>query len=321
MYDATDWYVAMSELDTLRAALRMVGAEPEVLGDTRTAHVVAHGHRILSHRTVPGLRADLEETPEAIEGRMVIERGATIEQPIHLCFGLAHETGIQQIKINLTVETGATASILAHCLFPVALQARHVMDAVIELEAGASLIYTEGHYHGPHGGMDVQPHAVVKVRKGSRYFSDFSLLSGSVGALGIDYVVEVDDHAVAELTAKVFGHRTDAIQIKESVQLMGQDSRGLIKTRVVVTDRARADITGITEAYGRGARGHVDCKEIIKDAATASAIPIVKVFHPEAKVTHEAAIGSVDRKELETLMARGLTPEQAVELIVGGILR
>jgi Fe-S cluster assembly scaffold protein SufB len=55
--------------------------------------------------------------------------------------------------------------------------------------------------------------------------------------------------------------------------------------------------------------------------ADASAIPIVRVFHPEAKVTHEAAIGSVDKKELETLMARGLSPEQAVEMIVSGILR
>ncbi|HEU0069557.1 MAG TPA: SufD family Fe-S cluster assembly protein [Nitrospiraceae bacterium] len=55
--------------------------------------------------------------------------------------------------------------------------------------------------------------------------------------------------------------------------------------------------------------------------ADASAIPIVRVFHPEAKVTHEAAIGSVDKKELETLMARGLSPEQAVEMIMSGILR
>ena len=53
----------------------------------------------------------------------------------------------------------------------------------------------------------------------------------------------------------------------------------------------------------------------------ASAIPIVRLFHPEAKVTHEAAIGSVDKQELETLMARGLAPDQAVELIVSGILR
>ena len=90
---------------------------------------------------------------------------------------------------------------------------------------------------------------------------------------------------------------------------------------MVLEGDASAEITGITEAHAKGARGHVDCMEIVQGRAQASAIPIVKVFHPEAKVTHEAAIGSVDKKELETLMARGLTPEQAVELIVSGILR
>ncbi|HEX6173518.1 MAG TPA: SufD family Fe-S cluster assembly protein [Candidatus Binatia bacterium] len=53
----------------------------------------------------------------------------------------------------------------------------------------------------------------------------------------------------------------------------------------------------------------------------AQAIPIVKVTHPLAKVTHEAAIGSIDQKQLETLMAHGLTPEQAVEVVVAGLLR
>lgn len=40
----------------------------------------------------------------------------------------------------------------------------------------------------------------------------------------------------------------------------------------------------------------MDCVEIVQGRARASAIPIVKVFHPEAKVTHEAAIGSVDKR-------------------------
>ncbi|MDF0650818.1 MAG: SufD family Fe-S cluster assembly protein [Nitrospira sp.] len=47
----------------------------------------------------------------------------------------------------------------------------------------------------------------------------------------------------------------------------------------------------------------------------------IRVFHPDAKVIHKAAIGSVDKKEFETLTAPGLTPEQAVEMIVSGILR
>jgi hypothetical protein len=299
----------------------MVGAEPAVLDDTRIAHVVGHGHRILSRRTVPGLRLDLEETQDAIVGKMVIEAGVTIAQPIHMCFGLAHPTGVQQIKINVKVEDGASARVLSHCLFPLAKAAEHRMQAVMELAAGASLTYTEGHYHGPHGGMQVLPHATIRIGKGARYFSDFSLLSGSVGQLDIDYLVEVEEEGLAELAAKIFAHKTDQIMLKEAVILRGERSRGLIKTRVVLEGQARAEITGVTEAHAKGARGHVDCMEIVQGQAHASAIPIVRVFHPEAKVTHEAAIGSVDKKELETLMARGLSPEQAVEMIVSGILR
>jgi Fe-S cluster assembly scaffold protein SufB len=45
------------------------------------------------------------------------------------------------------------------------------------------------------------------------------------------------------------------------------------------------------------------------------------VNDPGAKVTHEAAIGSVDKRQMETLMAHGLTPEEAVDVIVKGILK
>lgn len=131
--------------------------------------------------------------------------------------------------------------------------------------------------------------------------------------MDIDYDVEPSEQAVVELTARVFGHDVDDIRIRERVVLAGRSARGLIKTRVAVDHNAIAEIIGITE-------GHVDCLEIVKDKAIASAHPVVLVRHPQAKVTHEAAIGSVDHHQLETLMAHGLSPDEAVDLIVGGLL-
>lgn len=64
----------------------------------------------------------------------------------------------------------------------------------------------------------------------------------------------------------------------------------------------------------------MDCLEIVRGNAVASAVPEVKVTHPQAKVTHEAAIGSVDEKQIEALMARGLEPEAAVDRIILGML-
>ena len=311
----------MTELETLRAAWPLVGAEPAVLDDAQVAHVVVHGHRVLSQRSVPGLHLDLQEGSDVIAVTLRVDAGVHMAQPVHLCFGLAQPGGAQQVRLEVALGDGAQARLLSHCLFPLARAADHRMQAQVSVGCGAWLVSSEGHHHGQHGGMRVQPHATVKVARGGRYVSDFSLLSGSVGELDIDYMVEVDEDGVAELSTKIFANGDDRIAVKEVAVLRGERARGLIRSRVVLAGRARAEITGITEAHARGARGHVDCMEVVRDEAQAAAIPIVRVFHPEAKVTHEAAIGSVDRKELETLMARGLTPEQAVELIVSGLLR
>jgi hypothetical protein len=48
----------MSDLEELMRVLPLVGAEPSILDDSGIAHVVAHGHHILSRRTVPGLRVN-----------------------------------------------------------------------------------------------------------------------------------------------------------------------------------------------------------------------------------------------------------------------
>jgi Fe-S cluster assembly scaffold protein SufB len=60
------------------------------------------------------------------------------------------------------------------------------------------------------------------------------------------------------------------------------------------------------------------CTELARDRVVAKAEPIVYLGQPVAKVTHEAAIGTVDRKQLETLMAHGLTPDEAVDVIIMG---
>jgi Fe-S cluster assembly ATPase SufC len=49
-------------------------------------------------------------------------------------------------------------------------------------------------------------------------------------------------------------------------------------------------------------------------------IPQVIVGKDQAQITHGAAIGRVNKKELETLMARGLDEDAAVDVIVRGML-
>ena len=311
----------MSELDELMKVFGEAGGDNSILVREDIAHFAASGNKILSTRATQGLEIKAEETATGIAARVRVLEGTIIKNPVHLCFGILHKKGLQEIRMDIKFETGASARFIAHCIFPKAEKVKHIMDAVVEIGENAQMTYSEVHYHGPYGGIEVLPKAVVKVGKNGRYLADFSLITGRVGKLGIDYTVKAGENAVIELIARVFGHGDDRISIKEKVTLDGENSKGLIKTRVALEDRAQAEVTGITEGNAAGARGHVDCMEIIKDNAVAKAIPIVNVTHPLAKVTHEAAIGSVDKRQLETLMAHGLTPEEAVDVIVKGILK
>lgn len=51
------------------------------------------------------------------------------------------------------------------------------------------------------------------------------------------------------------------------------------------------------------------------------AVPGVSVFDEWAKVTHEAAIGSVDKKQVETMISCGPDEFGAVDVIVRGLLK
>lgn len=311
----------MSELDSLMKAFGEAGGDKGILANKEIAHLVASGHKILSARDINGLEVKAKETLTGISAKVTVKEGIKIKNPVHLCFGILHKKGTQKITMDVKLRKNASAHFIAHCIFPKAEKVEHIMDAVVEINDGAQMRYSETHYHGPYGGIEVIPKSIVKVGKNGRYFTDFTLTTGRVGTLNIDYTVEAGENAVTELIARVFGHANDEIKIKEKVVLAGKNSRGLIKTRVALEDEASAEVTGITEGKAEGARGHVDCMEIVKDNAKAKAIPIVEVTNPLAKVTHEAAIGSVDKRQLETLMAHGLTPEEAVDVIVKGVLR
>lgn len=311
----------MNDYSAIYQALATIGEDPDQILSGDSAFVLAQGHQVIGQQEIPGLHLDVTTDANGIDARIRVEQHRHLEKPVHLCFALFERFGVQNVRIQLVMEEGARALFWSHCLFTMPEVARHAMDADIRLEADAELTYQEVHYHGLSGGIEVLPQARVTLDRGARYHADFTLTQGRVGKLDIDYHITAGKDSLTEMTSRVFGHVVDEIRIREQIDLNGEGARGLIKSRVAVEEEATAEVIGITEGNASGARGHVDCLEIVRGDGKVSASPVVRVTHPQAKVTHEAAIGSVDQHQLETLMARGLDPGEAVDVIVRGILR
>jgi len=310
----------MSDFDAILKAYERSGGDPSFLRSTSVASLVISGNTVLGLNRLPGLNATAESLPDGVKIALSIDPDVHFENPIHLCFGVVPKEGVQRILATFDIGDGASVEFTAHCTFPNAMQVQHIMDAEIHVGRNATMRYQETHYHGESGGVEVLPTARVKVAEGGRYITGFNLSTGRVGRMVFDYEVDVDAYGVAELDAKALGYADDEIVVKETIRLNGEHARGLAKSRIAVRDRARAEVYGTTEGNAAFARGHVDCVEIVRDQAIASAVPVVKVTHDRAQVTHEASIGTVAKKELETLMARGLDEETAVDIIIRGML-
>jgi Fe-S cluster assembly scaffold protein SufB len=309
------------EFEAIVEAYEQAGGKADVLGMPRVASAVISGNQVLAANNVEGVTIEAEELEHGVRARITVAPGTKVEYPVHLCFGVIPSEGLQEILAEFEIGEGAEVGFLAHCTFPNAVDVRHVMDARIHVGPGATMRYNETHYHGETGGIRVLPTTRAQVDEGGRLETEFNLVRGRVGRLEIQFEVDVAAHGVVELVAKAYGSAEDEINVNEVVRLNGEGARGLTKTRVAVRDRAVSEIYTTAEGNAPGAVGHMDCTEIVRGEAVARNVPVVVVRDDQARVTHEAAIGSVNKRELETLMARGLDEDEAVDIIIKGMLR
>ncbi|MCM8819599.1 MAG: SufD family Fe-S cluster assembly protein [Candidatus Omnitrophica bacterium] len=297
------------------------GGLPQIFKNSNIAHLVVHKNKVIRKNLVKGLILEPKETAYGVDIYLKVKKGIKIKNPVHLCFGVLPKEGIQEINIKAKIEDSARITLLAHCVFPNAIKIIHKMQAEIEIGNDAYYEYNEVHFHGESGGVEVIPKAKIKMGANSHLVTNFSLLKGRVGVFDLDYETEVLENSSLDMTAKIYGYGDDKIKIREAGYLKGKGSCGLIKSRIAVKDNATSQIINEILASAPQARGHIDCLEIIQGNASAEAIPIANVTNEFAKVTHEAAIGRVDKKQIETLMSRGLEEEEAINIVISGILK
>jgi uncharacterized protein len=312
----------MSEENKLKTMLSDAsGIEHDIFKRKDIAHLFIHHNKVVGLHAVPGLIIEPEELEDGVSLKVILQKGTVVAQPVHMCFGVMHKQGIQRINMDIQIEDNASMQVLAHCTFPNAVDIQHLMDASITIGKHASYSYIERHVHGNTGGITVVPKSKIHLLDHARYKTDFELLKGRVGKIDIDYETIAESYSVLEMNARVNATHTDEVRIKEKGHLKGEHAHGVLLSRVAVRDSANAEVYSELTASAPYARGHVDCKEIVQDNGIVSAIPIVKVNHSKAHITHEASLGSVDTKQLQTLMARGLDEEKATDIIIQGLLR
>ena len=279
-----------------------------------------HGNEVVGAHLVPGLQVDVDELDDGIEAWIHLAKGARIAKPVHMCFGMLPAEGLQRIVMHVEAEEDSFASVQAHCTFPNAVDITHKMDADVVVGPGATYEYFERHLHGAEGGVD-RGAQDQGAHQGGRPLQDRVRAHQGHGRrdrLRLRGRLRRVQHPRHDRPHHRSRH--DRIRINETGHLNGEGATAVLQSHLALRDDAFAEIYNTLTANAPHARGHVDCKEVVQGNAVAKAVPVVEVSHPLAHVTHEAAIGSVDSKQLQTLMSRGLDEDAATDLIIEGLL-
>ena len=100
-----------------------------------------------------------------------------------------------------------------------------------------------------------------------------------------------------------------------TIELNGKGANAQTISRSVAKDTSKQVFTPIIIARA-DSKGHVECDSIIMDQGKVSSTPAITAEHPDAQLTHEAAIGRIAEEQLLKLMTLGLTAEEAEDVIL-----
>ena len=293
-----------------------------VFNNEKITHLWVESHRVLSAFSQPGVSLATKTSQKGVYATLTIKKGVIVPQPIFLCFGVIAPKGAQFIFPRIILEEKAEATILGFCSFPEAEKVIHQMKAEIKLGRKAKLNYQEKHYHGEHFGAKVKADFRYSLAPDSSLNNELILEQGSVGQLDISLKAILSRDSFANFLTKFIGKgKEDNIKIYDGVILKESRAHSLVKMRGAVAGGGKMIFTGEMTAQAKGARGHVDCQEIVVGPSLARSVPIIQSTHPEARITHEASVGKVNQKELETLMTRGLSEKEAIDFIIRGFLK
>lgn len=244
--------------------------------------------------------------------------GTKSSQPVQACLYIASENFSQHVHNIVIAEENSELHIITGCATaPHLVSGLHVGVSEFYVKKGAKLTFTMIHDWGEQ--INVRPRTVTRVAEGGTIISNYISLR-PVGSLQMFPTTYLEGRgAVARFNSILVASRGSHLDVGSRVVLSAPETRAEIISRGITTGGtiiARGDLIGKVA----GVKAHLECKGLILNNGLMHAIPELSGHVPGVEMSHEAAVGKIDKREIEYLMARGLDEESAVSTIVRGFL-
>ncbi|MCP4110497.1 MAG: SufD family Fe-S cluster assembly protein [Desulfobacteraceae bacterium] len=244
--------------------------------------------------------------------------GVKTPHPVQACLYIAKEKFSQNVHNIVIAEEGSELHIITGCATaPHLVSGLHIGVSEFYIKKGAKLMFTMIHDWGEK--VNVRPRTVTRVEEGGIIISNYISLK-PVGSLQMYPTTYLNGKgAVARFNSVLVASGDSFLDVGSRIVLNAPETCAEIISRGIAAGGsiiARGDLVGKVE----GIKAHLECKGLILKNGLMKAVPELSGHVPGVEMSHEAAVGKIDQREIEYLMARGLDEDEAVSTIVRGFL-
>ena len=248
-----------------------------------------------------------------------VKPGYHLKYPVQTCMMLGQEKGIQNLHNIIMVGDNASMEIVTGCTtIHHANDSLHVGVSEMYIGENASLSFSM--IHSWSSKTAVRPRTNVMMEKNSRYVNNYVVLDpvGTVQTYPTAYLN--GEGASCSFNTMCIAHEKSDIDTGGCAILNAPNTGAQILSRNI-TYGGNMVARGRLVGNAPGAKAHLECKSIVlKDGGKTLAIPELEATVADVDMTHEAAVGKISQDQIEYLMSRGLSEDDAVSMIVRGFL-
>ncbi len=248
-----------------------------------------------------------------------VRKNVVVNEPLHTAMFMHTEMGSMRIHNIVILEEGAHLHLITGCTSGCTIKSGlHIAVSEHYVGKRAKLISTMVHNWGPD--FIVRPRSATIVDDEGTYVSNYYSVNPAKDIRTIPFTNLAGKNASAKYMTVLASMPGTYSDIGGTVLMSGENSSAELVARAVNYGGTVVQ-TGLLTGAAKDSRGHVDCSGLmLGDEGMIEAVPGLRSVHPDARMSHEAAIGRIDMGEVNYLQSKGLEEMQAIALIIRGFL-
>ena len=246
--------------------------------------------------------------------------GQKVSIPLQACLFISRNGLNQNVHNIIILEPGSEAQIITGCtVHPAVRRGLHVGVSEMFIKKNAKLTFTMIHNWAQE--FDARPRTAIRVEEDATFVSNYICLSPVRSLQMSPTAYCVGEGARARFNSILYVKKDSYLDVGAKIILQGRGARGEVVSRAIATDTAQAYLPGLLVGRGQECKGHLECRGLLlSDTASIHAIPRLDAEIKGVELTHEAAVGKIAKEQVEYLMARGFSEEEAEALVIRGFM-